>query len=462
MGGGKGDAPDPPNYAKANREAIYADIETLPDRYAARAEWEPLLLQLMLEGQANAADYTADRMLDVQDRYGPGFIEARNRELDMSDPQGRAARDALYNQVMYDLTGEVPEQVDYEVIYPEVVDDGVVGGGANIDIDARIEDILGPRPGTKGLAEDQLEAIVRAIYPPLFAERGIPRGRAQRSNALRQELGLEPLSGAKGKGKDKGKGDAPAAGERRLGQAPELTADEWDQRAARLREQLESGVGGQRGMPEVREIRTPGEYTPNERLYAGEDYESTRMAESLFDQIFGDLGLGAELNDSVRREVSQGVRGGQAARGNILGNSAIYEEAMELGQAGEQRQNQRRQQALGFLSSGVTPEDIAYRKRQQAMANVGSFMSGQTPTAQFGELRGAQQGAAPYAPQNAPQVLDPNAGAKGTQFAQQNYQGQLQAWGQQSNPWMAGLGLGISALGTPLSSTQTVAGSLFG
>ncbi|MEM6888767.1 MAG: hypothetical protein AAF636_11570 [Pseudomonadota bacterium] len=452
--GGKS-APDPPDYAQANREAIYADIETLPDRYAAQAEWEPLLLQLMLESQANAADYTADRMLDVQERYGPGFIQARQQELDMSDPMGQTARQALYDQVMYDLTGEVPDRIDYEVIYPEVVGESV---GGNVDIDARINEILGPRPGE---SNSDLGPIIEALYPDRSRNissrrqgspsqnRAYDSGQRERRNELYDYYGIDQPNG---------KGDEPST--RPLGEPGALSASEWDERAAQLREQFEAG-SSQRGMPEVREIRTPSDFVPNDELYA-RDRESTVIAETLYDQIMKELGLGAELSDGVRREVQQGVRGGQAARGNILGNSAIYEEAMELGQAGENRQLQRQGQALGFLSSGVTPEDIAYRKRQQAMANLGSFMSGQTPVAQFGQLQGAQQGAAPYAPQNAPQVLDPNAGARGTQFAMQNYSNQLNAWSQQGNPWMQGLGLGISALGIPTGGGSTLATSLFG
>jgi len=306
-----GDAPEPPDYAKANREAILTDIETLPERYAARAEWEPKIRQLNMEAQADSADYLADALLGVQREYGEEFVEQRKRELELADPESAEARRALYEEVM------------------------------------------------GGLAD------------------------------------------------------------------------------------------------------------------AKEDGQSTELSRELYDQVLGELSRGGELSDGVRDEVVRGVRGGQAARGNILGDSSVYEEVMELGRAGEQRARQRKQDALAFLTSGVTPDDVSYRREQQALGNVGSFLAGQTPTAQFGQLAGAQQGAAPWMGQAQEPVLNPRAGAQGAQFAMQGYQGQLDAYSQQSNPWMAGLGLGVSALSIPTGGgasaaaggaggATTVAGKLFG
>lgn len=475
------DAPPPPDYAKANREAILTDIETLPMRYEARAEWEPILLQLMLQSQADSADYTADAMLDVQERYGPGFINARQQELKMSDPMGTAAREALYNQVMYDLTGQVPDKVDYQVSYPEP-EQTFIGSDRALGLADRLEAMAG-QMGSQNMTDEQMQALVEAIYPyydqnnfnantnsgPSYMFNLNNDLDAQR-NDLYAQLGIDPPPDKRTSDFLEMFGISQTSDSPNVGLADGLSGGDMSARLLAAAERLRGEGGGQsygnRPMPEVTEVRTPGEFTPNEALYASPEYESTLLAEELFTQIMADLGLEAQLNDSTRREVQQGVRGAQAARGNILGNSAIYEEAMELGQAGEQRQQQRQQNTLQFLTSGTTPEDIAYRKKQQAMANLGSFMGGQTPVAQFGQLAGAQQGAAPYAPQNAPQVLNPNAGAQGAQFAQQNYAQQMNAYSQQANPWMAGLSLGVSALGVPLvaggaASGSTVAGALF-
>lgn len=274
-------APPPPDYAAANRAAIMADIETLPMRYEAMAEWEPRIAQLMLESQAASADKVAESLLEVQKKYGPDFIEQRLKEMELSDPEGVQARRMLAEAVMGDLEK------------------------------------------------------------------------------------------------------------------------------------------------------------------SGEPTKSGAMSGILYEQLMDELGMGGDLTDDVRRELQQGVRGAQAARGNILGNAAIYEEAATTGSVSEARRRERQQAALQFLTSGASPDDIHYRERQQALGNVGSFLSGATPTAQFAQLSGAQQGAAPFAPQAFANPLNPNAGAQGTQFAMQSYQAQSQVAAQQVNPWVAGLSLAI-------------------
>lgn len=120
------------------------------------------------------------------------------------------------------------------------------------------------------------------------------------------------------------------------------------------------------------------------------------------------------LTDAERREAEQSVRKAQASRGNVLGDGAAFVEAMEVGDAG-------------------------YRKKQQQLATAGAIMSGQTPTAQFSDISGAQQGAAPFMPVSTGAVLNPNTGANGANFAANIYSTQAQT----ANPWMEALGTGL-------------------
>lgn len=154
------------------------------------------------------------------------------------------------------------------------------------------------------------------------------------------------------------------------------------------------------------------------------DPSGFRAREMLAAEVMKDLAAGGDLSDDERREVQQAVRGGQVARGNVLGPAAVHEEAMETG-------------------------DAAFRRRQQRLGNVGSFLAGTSPAAQFGALTAAQQGAAPFAPASTgPAFNTQGVGqAAGQIFGAQEARHQAQM--NQPNPWMQGLGMVVGA-GTSL------------
>jgi hypothetical protein len=76
-------------------------------------------------------------------------------------------------------------------------------------------------------------------------------------------------------------------------------------------------------------------------------------------QALSELQLGAQLDPSLRREVEQSVRGGQAARGVGFGPSDIYTEAMQTGSAAQALRNQRRAFA-GNVASANLQRDQPY------------------------------------------------------------------------------------------------------
>jgi hypothetical protein len=198
------------------------------------------------------------------------------------------------------------------------------------------------------------------------------------------------------------------------------------------------------------QLSDPEGVAGRERLYGEimgqlDQAPDTEMSQLLRNEIMSEVQRGGELDPEVAREVEQNVRRGQTARGNILGNAAVFQEAQQVGQAAEQRRSARQQKALQFLTSGASPQDIEYRRFQQNIGNLGSFLHGQTPTAQFSQLSGAQNQAAPFMPGPAMQTnINPNAGQQAANFAQQNYAAQS----QQTNPWLAGIGIGLQTYGT--------------
>lgn len=162
-------------------------------------------------------------------------------------------------------------------------------------------------------------------------------------------------------------------------------------------------------------------------------------AEALQAQILADLERGGELDERTSGRITQGVLGGQVARGNWQGNAPATEEATALTQAGEAQNTQAQQQALAFLTGGLAPDDAAYREGQQNLANIGAFLSGETPTAQFGQLSGAQNQIVPFTSSGPGVGVNPNAGWQGVNYANQVYGLNQQAAAGQVNPWVAGL-----------------------
>lgn len=151
------------------------------------------------------------------------------------------------------------------------------------------------------------------------------------------------------------------------------------------------------------------------------------IRENMGKQVNRELALGGAATDDELRGVQQRVRANQSRLGNTMGVAAGVQEVMGQHQYQQQRQQQR-------------------------LSNAGSFLSGTTPLSQFGQLRSAQMGAAPYAPVGANAIgVNPNAGALGANFAQQRYGTQANIYNtqlaNQQNPWMQGLGMAAGVAG---------------
>lgn len=77
--------------------------------------------------------------------------------------------------------------------------------------------------------------------------------------------------------------------------------------------------------------------------------QSANLLDTLTSQAQEDLGAGASLSPSIAREVSQGVRAGQSARGLGYGQADVFQEAMARGLQGAQFQDRNRQFAGNVL-----------------------------------------------------------------------------------------------------------------
>lgn len=176
--------------------------------------------------------------------------------------------------------------------------------------------------------------------------------------------------------------------------------------------------------------------------------EDRTLAKTLQQQMIDELNAGGSTDAETNREIEQFLTAQQSARGGGYGTADEYERAMGVGQAAEARKAQKKQQAMAWLTSGATPEDADFRTRQQNKANLGSFISGTKPSAEFASLSGAQNGAAPFISGAPGPTLNPNAGQQGAQYAQNTYNTQMGYAAGQANDWMGAIGLGLQAYGT--------------
>ena len=170
-----------------------------------------------------------------------------------------------------------------------------------------------------------------------------------------------------------------------------------------------------------------------------------QMSKDLQSQVQQMLTTSGELTPEQRQEVQQNVRGGQVARGITLGNAPVSEEASATVGAQDRLRQQQQDMGKTYLSSGITPEDIQYRKIQQSLSNLGAFRQGVTPTAQFSSLSSAGNGSAPFNAPNyqTPATLNPERAAQtGVNFANNVYESSQ----NQANPWLSGLSLAASGM----------------
>jgi len=174
------------------------------------------------------------------------------------------------------------------------------------------------------------------------------------------------------------------------------------------------------------------------------------LSEQTQNQIQDILSKSQSLNPQELTDVQQGVRGNQVGSGIYLGNAPAQAEAGAVVNATDQKQAAGQQEAQSFLSSGVDPTDLKYRSIQQDMANLGAFISGQNPTAQFSSISGAQNQGSPY-PNSGFGITPINEGqaaGQGINNALGIYQGQVD-WSQNNaNPYLAGLSTAAGAAGT--------------
>ena len=216
-------------------------------------------------------------------------------------------------------------------------------------------------------------------------------------------------------------------------------------------------LGDKYGLQFVEEARKQLELSDPEGMAAREkmgqmieqqaDETPERPVADLIDQQVGEqLEAGNRLDAMSRDVLDASLQDALRARGQT-GSVDQFAQPMETGLAGDARRQAGIQKALGWLSSGATPEDVQFRREQQNLANMGAYIGGRTPQAEFANLSGAQQGATPMRGGSQLPTMNQNAGQSSQQAALNDWQTQMGYESGQANPWMAGLS-GLLGLGS--------------
>lgn len=169
---------------------------------------------------------------------------------------------------------------------------------------------------------------------------------------------------------------------------------------------------------------------------------STTLESQIDDQLKAGRGLDPMSRDLLDQAVARANldRSGRTSAGDIA-------TSLSTGNEGQARLNAAEGKAQSFLSSGSSPEDIAYRREQQRLADLGAFVGGRTPESQFQNLSGASQGAAPFTPAQPGPTMPGGSAQQGNAYSVAGYQANVNAANNQVNPWMAGLSSILSGVG---------------
>ena len=172
------------------------------------------------------------------------------------------------------------------------------------------------------------------------------------------------------------------------------------------------------------------------------------LAQSTQSQINQILKGSTSLSPSEMSQVQNQANAQNVASGITLGNAPQQAVGTAAVNALDAQQNQAQAAAQQYLSEGVTPSDIQYRKLQQDMANYGAFANGQNPTAQFGSLSGAQQGAAPNpnTGYQAPTLNMQQGAQQGMNIANSVYGSSSQLANGTANPYMSGISMALQGV----------------
>tara|TARA_R110000824_G_scaffold15913_3_gene66690 strand:- start:5023 stop:6741 length:1719 start_codon:yes stop_codon:yes gene_type:complete len=463
MGKNTPDPPEAPDYAAANREGIYADIETLPTRRkieAAARLGEKVTYRMpdtvdddgnTVIGEERTADFTgfgdmqlteqemnsalemiptmSQAQLDNLTEFGPQFVAEQRDQLRQMAPEEFDLREEFATRLRggektaEELTAgvSVPEYEEFagqSLVTPEYME-AQAGQAPAVPM---YEEVSGDMPivpeyeevgATPDLADVGLTADMRADVEASIADR-LALGEGLSGDQIRA-VEQDILRTAAKRGQVMGGGTALReilgkfrAGEE-LGRQRRGEATGWlasGQASADVRNRLAQGnfANTMQKIQQVNQARG-AKFAGEQQNVANTMQRVQQINQARSAQFAGEQ---QNLSNEMQRiqQINQargvGFAGDQQNLANEMQRVQQINQARSAAFAGQQ-------QALGTQIGS----------RQQDISNIQSMLGLQTVAAQGGALSGLQQGAAPFAP---PQMargigLDAGAGQAATQFA---------------------------------------------
>jgi hypothetical protein len=197
----------------------------------------------------------------------------------------------------------------------------------------------------------------------------------------------------------------------------------------------------------------------NPNLYGLRDDFATQLRE--------EFASGADLTPAQQRKVQQRIRGSQAARGNILGDGAAFDEAIAESDYAQDMIDKRRGAALGLINS----RDLAPNFSSVGVLNPTQVVAPNQGTANFTATTAVNpmmpnfgtpsapamtpttvgvptsSTASTIKPGNPLSIMDPNAGQSGQNYALNAWNSQQNRVANAPNPWVTGLGAAAKTYG---------------
>jgi len=184
--------------------AIDADISTLPLRRAIEASaklGKPIAYTNPQTGQTQTFDFpglgdaetskeNADKMaaavFEIQKKYGPEFIQQANEQLKLAGPQGVAARESLYNEVMTALSKPVDSPVA-DSLEAQILAELQADADVDKDVMTEVDQYLTVRRMERGGSYGKADEFERAMNMGTVAENR-RSARQQKGAACRTRL----------------------------------------------------------------------------------------------------------------------------------------------------------------------------------------------------------------------------------------------------------------------------------
>ena len=453
MGKSSPEAPKAPDYAAANREGIYADIETLPIRrlienasmagrniqYQTPAQKAAYDAAVKAGTPTNLADYqtsanfegygdidkarelarmanetadlSAQSQLDVGRKYNEGFQNLAIEALKRQDPEGYAGRQELAQGLRREYSDtELPSESQTSQQLRDA---------------ATLRSLL----GVGGQAQSSpLDALIR--------QAGISQ-----AGSGGDEFGFAGSSGTQ-----EARNAAIQRGLSDFALGSSLSGEQ-----ARQVEQSVRGAAAARGQS----LSSSGAVQ--------EALGKFQLGEQMRQQRLGNLmNIGAQAFGQEQATAAGKASTAQQRLMNLF-NAQGTEFGQQQASLGQRQQQDQLNLANVFQSQGVQfGQEQAMRQEQQQqqqrrLSNLQQYTLGAPISSQFQSLQGAQQGSSPYAPIMAQGIgQNANAGAQATGFASNIFGTQANIYGtEMANSGSPLAGIAGSVLGA-------AAGGMFG